>query len=183
MCIRDRLRSPKLGLALYHFWRLLFGHFPKTVVQINEQRPTKSASIPAQMANSLPFGRRPEPCLQLVPPLDTPRRDWPARCQNSPATPCGITLAARIAARPSRHLSYKSALWDHSRHHGLVSTRVPREIMGSAFQRCPRATVSSALMRHEGCAREKAFPISGIPAEPHSELQGEQVVEICTQGR
>jgi len=122
------------------------------------------------MANSLPFGRRPEPCLQLVPPLDTPRRDWPARCQNSPATPCGITLAARIAARPSRHLSYKSALWDHSRHHVLVSTRVPREIMESAFQRCPRAPVSSANaprrvrqrkgLPHFGLARGAAFRIA-----------------------
>ena len=85
--------------SLGHFWRLLFGHFPKTVVQINEKGPTKSTSTPAPMANSLPFWRRPEPCLQPVPPLDTPRRDWPAGCQDSPATPNGITLAARVAAR------------------------------------------------------------------------------------
>ena len=96
------------------------------------------------MANSLPFWRRPEPCLQLVPPLDTPRRDWPAGCQDSPATPNGITLAARIAARPSpieecalgslappRTGFHKSASRDHGE-------RFP-EVPTCTSEQCPNA--------------------------------------------
>ena len=41
--------------SLDHFWRVLFGHFPKTVVKFIQKAPTKSTSNMVPMANSLAF--------------------------------------------------------------------------------------------------------------------------------
>ncbi len=39
--------------SLDDFWRVLFGHFPKTVVKFIKKSPTKSTSKLMPMANSL----------------------------------------------------------------------------------------------------------------------------------
>ena len=41
--------------SLDHFWRVLFGHFPKTVVKFIQKAPAKSTSKMVPMANSLAF--------------------------------------------------------------------------------------------------------------------------------
>ena len=53
--------------SLDHFWRVLFGHFPETVVKFIEKTPTKSTSKMVPMANSLAFWRRAGATLYRVP--------------------------------------------------------------------------------------------------------------------
>ena len=53
--------------SLDHFWRVLFGHFPKTVVKFIKKAPTKTTSKMVPMANSLAFWRRAGTTLYRVP--------------------------------------------------------------------------------------------------------------------
>ena len=53
--------------SLDHFWRVLFGHFPETVVKFIKKPPSKSTSKMVPMANSLAFWRRAGTTLYRVP--------------------------------------------------------------------------------------------------------------------
>ena len=86
--------------SLDHFWRVLFGHFPKTVVKFIKKAPTKTTSTMVPMANSLAFWRRAGTTLYRVPSRHpgSPKNGLLQGCQGAPARCSTRVLPARDAA-------------------------------------------------------------------------------------